>query len=40
MVAIEYPKEPSKDEIYAWVCGAKAEAITDAVLGVNRPKVR
>ena len=39
VVCIEYPREPGKDEQYAWVCLNKAVAVADAMLGF-RSQVR
>jgi hypothetical protein len=35
LACIEYPREPSKDEAYAWVCLYKAVWVADAVLGMR-----
>jgi hypothetical protein len=35
LACIEYPREPSKDESYAWVCLYKAVWVADAVLGMR-----
>lgn len=39
VAAIEYPREPGKDEAYAWLCTAKAAWVADALLGA-RAQVR
>lgn len=39
VACIEYPREPGKDEQYAWVCLFKAVWVADAMLGV-RAQVR
>jgi hypothetical protein len=39
VTCIEYPREPGKDEQYAWVCLFKAAWVADALLGV-RTQVR
>lgn len=39
IVAIEYPREPAKDEQYAWVCLYKAVHVADSILG-SRGQVR
>jgi hypothetical protein len=35
LACIEYPREPSKDEAYAWVCLYKAVWVADAVMGMR-----
>jgi hypothetical protein len=35
LACIEYPREPSKDEAYAWVCLYKAVWVADSVLGMR-----
>ncbi|WIA33826.1 hypothetical protein OEZ86_006935 [Tetradesmus obliquus] len=40
LACIEYPREPSKDEAYAWVCLYKAVWVADAVLGMRAQAAR
>ena len=35
IACIEYPREPAKDEQYAWVCLYKAVYVADSILGVR-----
>jgi hypothetical protein len=35
VACVEYPREPGKDEQYAWVCLYKAVAVADALLGAR-----
>ncbi|KAG2434787.1 hypothetical protein HXX76_007672 [Chlamydomonas incerta] len=40
VLCIEYPREAGRDEAYPWLCGAKAAAIADGVLGPRSAAVR